>query len=61
MTLKEATEIMQKDKACVAVVQECFEEGNPCGICKYYTDPDKLEDPEEFDEEEDEEEDDGDE
>lgn len=43
MKLKEATEIMENDKACAAVALECFEEGNPCGICKYYADPYKLE------------------
>ena len=43
MKLKEATDIMEKDKACAAVALECLNDGIPCSGCKYYTDPDKLE------------------
>lgn len=42
MKLKEATEIIEKDKACAAVVLECLKECVPCSRCKYHTDPDKL-------------------
>ena len=43
MTLTEAPELIEKDKACAAVALECINEGIPCSGCKYHADPDQLE------------------
>lgn len=43
MKLMEATEIIEKDKACGEHVRSCAERGVPCITCEYYAEPYKLE------------------
>ena len=48
MTLNEATEIMQKTRQCGSDAMDCLEKGIPCSGCKFYVEPEKLEQAEDF-------------
>lgn len=39
MTLKEATELMEKDERCAAKAEACINEKKPCGECDLFADP----------------------
>ena len=38
MKLKEATDILEKDKACAEQAMECIDEKKECSSCEYFTD-----------------------
>ena len=42
MRLKEATEIMQKDKRCAGRAMDCFEADIACGVCDLFVQETEL-------------------
>lgn len=39
MTVREAIDVMEKDKACATKAMACIDEKKPCSSCEIYVDP----------------------